>query len=119
MNRTSLGLIALVLLVIGGIAALRGPDDGSAAGFAGGCVRVGLVLGALWLALPQITAFLARAPRWLLTASAIGLIVGAIRPMLLVVIVPGLIALWFFGAKFSTKADKPIVQKRARRRSSS
>jgi len=67
MNRTLLGLIALVLLVVGGIAALRGPADGSAAGFAGGCIRIGLVLGALWLALPQILAAAHSLPRWALS----------------------------------------------------
>jgi hypothetical protein len=67
MNRTLLGLIALVLLVVGGIAALRGPPDGSAAGLAGGCIRIGLVLGALWLALPQILAAMHNLPRWALS----------------------------------------------------
>ncbi len=45
--------------------ALRGPEDGSAAGFAGGCVRVGLVLAALWLALPQIMAAFKKVPGWM------------------------------------------------------
>jgi hypothetical protein len=66
MKRTTLGLVALFLLVIGGITALSGPASGSAAGFAGGCIRVGLVLGAVWLALPQIKALAGSAPRWLL-----------------------------------------------------
>jgi hypothetical protein len=65
MNRHVLGLVALFLIVVGFITAFRGPADGSAAGFAGGCVRVGLVLGALWLALPQLKAIFARMPRWL------------------------------------------------------
>jgi hypothetical protein len=121
MNRTALGLIALLLLVIGGITLwTRGPADDSTTPFAAGCIRVGLVLGALWLALPQIMAFLARTPRWLLTASAIGLIVGAIKPILLIGIVPGLVLLWFLGPKLASKADKPIVpQKKPRRRSQS
>jgi hypothetical protein len=65
MRRTTLGILAAFLLVVGFIVALRGPEDGSAAGFAGGCVRVGLVLGALWLAWPQIIAGLKRVPGWL------------------------------------------------------
>jgi hypothetical protein len=120
MNRTALGLTALLLVVIGSIVVVRGPADGSASGFASGCLRVGFVLGALWLAWPQIMAFLARAPRWLLVASGIGLIIGAARPWLLLIIVPALGVLWFLGPRLSTKADKPIVpQKRPRRRSSS
>lgn len=64
MRRTTLGIVAVFLLVVGLIVALRGPEDGSAAGFAGGCVRVGLILGALWLAWPQIIAGIKRLPRW-------------------------------------------------------
>jgi hypothetical protein len=121
MNRTALGLIALFLLLIGGITLwTRGPADDSTTPFAAGCLRVGLVLGALWLALPQIMSFLARTPRWLLTASAIGLIIGAVKPWLLLIVVPVLGLLWFLGPKLASKADKPIVpQKRPRRRSNS
>jgi hypothetical protein len=120
MNRTALGLIALSLLVVGALAAWRGPPDGSAAGFAGGCIRVGLVLGALWLALPQITGFFTRAPRWLLTASAIAVVVCAVKPILLVFVVPLLGLLWFLGPKMASKADKPIIEaRRPRRRSNS
>lgn len=64
MRRTTLGILAIFLLVVGLIVALRGPEDGSAAGFAGGCVRVGLILGALWLAWPQIIAGIKRLPGW-------------------------------------------------------
>jgi hypothetical protein len=64
MSRKLLGVIAAVLLVVGGITAVAGPGGNSATGFAGGCIRVGLVLGALWLALPQIQATLARMPGW-------------------------------------------------------
>jgi hypothetical protein len=97
MNRHALGLIALLLVVVGFITAFRGPEDGSAAGFAGGCVRVGLVLGALWLALPQLKAMFARVPRWL---------VG-----------------WFFKGKPADSATTsppppPVKVKRPRRRSS-
>jgi hypothetical protein len=62
MSRKLLGIIAALLLVVGGMTAVFGPGGNSATGFAGGCVRVGLVLGALWLALPQIQAALKRLP---------------------------------------------------------
>jgi hypothetical protein len=64
--RKSIGIAAALLLVVGTITWISGPGGNSAIGFAGGCIRVGLVLGAIWLALPQIQATLARAPRWLL-----------------------------------------------------
>ena len=118
MNRTTLGLVALLLVLVGGITAFRGPADGSAAGFAGGCIRVGLVLGALWLALPQIVGFFSRTPSWLLAASGIGIVVCAVKPMLLLLVVPLLGLLWFFGPRLRTKADKPIISERRPRRRS-
>jgi hypothetical protein len=67
MRRSALGIVAAFLLVIGGVSAFGGPGGEAAQQFAGVCIKSGLVLGALWLALPQITATLARAPRWLLS----------------------------------------------------
>src|SRR5262245_60934414 len=66
MSRKLLGVIAAFLLVLGGVAAFNGPGGSAASGFAAGCIRVGLVLGALWLALPQIQSLMVRAPRWVL-----------------------------------------------------
>src|SRR3954471_2299661 len=59
MRRASLGIIAAVLLLVGGVSALNGPGGSSAWGFSGVCIKSGLVLGALWLGLPQISATLA------------------------------------------------------------
>src|SRR3954471_16855076 len=63
MRRASLGIIAAVLLLIGGVSALNGPGGASAWGFSGVCIKSGLVLGALWLALPQIQAAFSSLPR--------------------------------------------------------
>ena len=95
MSRKALGIIAVLLLVVGGITTVVGPGGASASGFAGGCIRVGLVLAALWLALPQIQATVKRLPGW--------------------------IASWFVGkAKpdgTSVQKDAPVVHvKRPRRR---
>jgi hypothetical protein len=54
------------LLLVGSLAAFNGPGGESALGFSGVCIKSGLVLGALWLALPQIQAAFRRTPRWLL-----------------------------------------------------
>ena len=119
MNRNLLGCLAIGLLLLGGAFTFNGDASGNSLGFAGGCVRVGLLLGALWLALPQVQSFFAKTPRWLLIASAIGLIVVVIKPMLLVVALPMLGLLWFFSGKLISKADKMVIQgPRPRRRRS-
>jgi hypothetical protein len=120
MNRTNLGIVVLALILVGAIILTQAPRplDQNAVGFAGGCIRVGIVLGAVWLALPQLLRFLSKTPKWLLAASTIGIVVCAVKPLLLVLVVPALLLLWFLGAKLRTKADKPIVQQRRPRRRS-
>ena len=71
MRRTTLGIIALGLIIVGFLAAMNGPGGSSAWGFSGVCLKSGLVLGALWLALPQIQAIARSLPR-----SVIGWFVG-------------------------------------------
>ena len=112
MNRTLLGLCALALLFLAGVTLARGTDDSTSASFAAGCLRVGLVLGAMWLALPQINRILATTPRWLLVAMGIGLVVIIVRPILALIVVPALIALWFLGPRLATKADPKLTRRR-------
>jgi hypothetical protein len=116
MNRTLLGICSLVLLVLAGITLASGPRDSTATSFAAGCLRVGLVLGAMWLALPQIHRILATTPRWLLVAMAIGLVVIVVRPILALVVIPALFALWILGPRLASKADPTIIRRRPKRR---
>ena len=113
MNRTLLGILALGCLG-SGIAMVASGQGGEVAG---GLIKVGSVLGALWLALPSITGILARTPKWLLTAAVIGMIVCVIRPQLLLLVVPLLFGLWFLSSRFlSSPADPTILGRRQRRR---
>jgi hypothetical protein len=100
MSRKSLGIAAALLLTLGLFIWWRGPGGENALGLAFGCIRVGLVLGALWLAFPQI--------------------MGLLKAM------PGSLVGWFFGkGKPPAKAPpgdervEPVRVKRPRRRSSS
>lgn len=56
--------------------------------------RAGLVLGALWLALPNIR----RAPRWLLSAVGVLAAVLIVRPRLLLYALPVAAVVAFLGA---------------------
>ncbi|HUE72955.1 MAG TPA: hypothetical protein VMP01_18865 [Pirellulaceae bacterium] len=119
MNRTLLGLIALVVLLAGIGTLLLAPrdDNNTALSVAGGLIRVGLVLGALWLALPSITGMLTRTPKWVLTAAVIGTVICVVRPQLLLLVVPLLMALWFLSSRFlSSPADPTILGRRPRRK---
>jgi hypothetical protein len=73
-NRTLVGVIALVLLVVSLVLAVTGVDTNDI--WTGACLKVGLVMGALWLALPSITSnpILGRAT-W---ASVLTVVAGAI-----------------------------------------
>lgn len=51
-------------------------------------MRVGMLLLALWLALPQIQQVFARVPAWLLGPLAVGCLIVLIRPKLLLLVVP-------------------------------
>lgn len=113
MNRTLLGILALICFLSGVVMLLAGHGGE----VAGGLIRVGLVLGALWLALPSITGILTRTPKWVLTAAVIGIVICVVRPQLLLLVVPLLLALWFLSSRFlSSPADPTILGRRPRRR---
>jgi len=100
MNRKMLGLAAVLLLVVGVIVAVQQPEGGAA--FAGACIRVGLVLLAIWLALPQVTRFWNQTPKWLIVAAAIALVVCVTHPVYALAAIPLLGLLWFLGPKVTS-----------------
>ena len=123
-SRVLLGILTIGLLVAGIAMQFTPGWQGTAQAYAGNFIRAGLVLGALWLALPQLTAFFQKTPRWLLIGGAIGVAIAAMNWTLLIVIVPVVAALWFFAPRVlaSTKAkimpaiSAPPPGRRARRK---
>ena len=116
MMRTQIGLIALVLLVSAIGLYVAGAVAANMAGTVGGLLRVGLVMGALWLALPQLSSLFSRLPKWLLVATAIAAVIVAIRPAIMLYALGALVLLWFFGPRLATKADPTIAPRRPRRK---
>lgn len=119
MTRTLLGLTGLVLLLAGIGTLFLAPRDEShtALSIAGGLIRIGLVLGALWLALPSIAGMLSRTPRWVLTLAAIGIVVCVVQPKLLLIVVPLVVLIWFLAGRFlASPADPTILGRRQRRK---
>ncbi len=91
--RAKVGTIALLLIALALVAAIW-PESIVNATWAGAFIRMGLVMAAVWLALPQlhnvppwliiaagcIFVVLARWPRYFLLAAAIGVLLLLIRP---------------------------------------
>ena len=104
-SRTMLGILTIALLVVG--VWILCTAEGVTATYAGGFIKAGLVTGALWLALPQLTSFFTKTPRWLLIGGGLGIALATLNWQLLLVIVPAVAALWFFGPRLlaSTKAN--------------
>ena len=66
-------------------------------------VRAGLVLGAIWVSLPNIR----RAPRWLLSAVAVLAVVLIVRPRLLLYALPVAVVVAVVGATSRSKERGP------------
>jgi hypothetical protein len=104
MRRTAFGLLGVVSFLVGALLYLFGPSRDPYIAFAGGGVRVGLVLGAIWLAYPQLV----RIPWWFVQIGLVGALLVAVRPKFAAVVLPLLIALWLLRPRppKSTKTAK-------------
>jgi hypothetical protein len=101
MKRLQIGLIALVLIGSAVIMWMMGYVANAMAGTVGGLLRVGLVMGALWLALPQLSAFFTKTPKWLLIALLGAFVVFAVQPKLLWWLPVVMIGVWLFYSRFN------------------
>lgn len=81
------GLAALALLAVAGLFWVTSPGGGHQT--SGVLVRVALVLGALWLALPELE----RIPRVGLTAVLVATVVLALQPRLFLLALGAIVAL--------------------------
>lgn len=89
MRRHAVGLIALVLLLSGLLLLLSAPGDEVYQMALGGCWRVGVLMGVLWIAYRDLE----RLPPWLLAVFPVLLVVLAIRPRWFLLLLPVVIAL--------------------------
>jgi hypothetical protein len=79
------------------------------AGVSSVCLRAGLVLGALALALPQVKRLFERVPPWYLACVTVGFLFVIRWPTTIGVVAPVLVGLWFLGPR---NRQPPIVKKR-------
>lgn len=97
MQRATLGISAAALLLgaLGVWAAL--PDQSPVWG---AMLRVGIVLGVVWMAVPNFKRISDRVPKWLLFATVVGACVVLWKWQTLFVVGPILVALWMLVPKW-------------------
>lgn len=115
-SRTMLGIMTVALLAVGIGILCTAEQQGVTITYAGGFIKSGLVTGALWLALPQLTSFFTKTPRWLLIGGGIGIAIATLNWQLLLLIVPVVAGLWFFGPRLFASAktkvqEMPLISK--------
>ncbi|NOY29359.1 MAG: hypothetical protein GXP28_04035 [Planctomycetes bacterium] len=91
MRRTLLGILALVFLMTAGGIFLRGLAHESTLALSV-CLRMGLVLGAMWLAYEQVHEIIRRTPPWVMGGAALGLLVVVVRPRAIIAVGPLLVS---------------------------
>lgn len=101
MQRALLGIFAVLCLVLGAYGvSVYGTRDSDWSALSSAGLRAGVLLGSLWLALPQLQRLLRVCPPWLLGVAGACGIAMVIRPRLLVYLIPLLgilLVLRFFG----------------------
>ncbi len=116
MRRILIGITALSFLGAAAALFIRGDGNDENVFLLSVCMKVGLVLGAMWLAYDQVLKISQRSPPWLLGIIGVGLLVVVIRPRTLVIVAPLLAAiavLQFVGWLFK---PLPNPRKTTRRR---
>jgi hypothetical protein len=91
MRRILIGLLALLFL--GAAVALHFSDFENSVFLLSVCMKVGLVLGAMWFAYDQVLKISQRSPPWLLGIIGVSLLVIVIRPKAFVIVGPLLAAI--------------------------
>jgi flagellar biogenesis protein FliO len=113
MRRHLLGIIALVLILAGvvnrfvdfGSTSHSGMEDAGDVG-----LRAGLVLGALWIAYPQLVQLAKRFPKWLYAILAMVTSVVMFGPRSLIIVAPALVILLLL--QVGAWLLKPLPKKR-------
>jgi peptidoglycan/LPS O-acetylase OafA/YrhL len=113
MRRTILGILAILFLLAAAILYYFGPLDATWQMLRNNAVRIGLVLGAFWLAYPQLS----RIPWWFVQAMLAAALVIAINPRVApkvaLIVLPLLLVLWIVRPRKGKreKATKPVAKR--------
>lgn len=104
MRRNLLGVIALVCLISGVALYFLNADDSRHLEWTSACLRIGAILGAVWLALPDL-----RRPgnRWYVLAALAGFVLLALRPRLVVFAIGFFVLAWLARPRKSIAGEPP------------
>lgn len=112
-RRHLMGFFGIAFLIGGvGLLYVKGASDSQWSMFASICIRVGLMLGAIWLAFPQVVGIAKRFPPWLMATAAISAIVVAARPRMILYLGPVVAAIAFL--QFVGWLFKPLPNPKTR-----
>jgi hypothetical protein len=106
MQRTILGILAAALLLGSAAIWAIAPSDSTLHSAEGAMVRLGLIFGAMWLAIPNFTIIFVRVPPWLIAATIAALFVVARWPRTIFVLGPLMILLWILGPNWLGRRRK-------------
>ena len=110
MRRAAVGILALIMLGIASYGFVRyGLDDGEVSFFWSSCLRIGLVLGAVWLALPNLLERRSDASPLFITLVVTIVLAIAVRPRAGIFLLPILLILAV--AQFGRWLVKPPPRK--------
>ena len=90
MRRHVLGILALILLGLGGYFYYFPRPGGTQQFIHASCIRLGMILLAIWLAYPEIR----RIPRWMYRVLLLAAGVVIVQPKAIVIILPALLIIW-------------------------
>ena len=117
-RRHIMGLFGLAFLLCGvGLLVARGASDSQWSMFASICIRVGLMLGAIWLAFPQVVGLAQRFPPWLMGTVGFSALVVAARPRMIFYLGPVVVAIAFL--QFVGWLFKPLPKPKRRTKTAS
>ncbi|WP_254513607.1 hypothetical protein [Anatilimnocola floriformis] len=101
MKRMQIGLVALAFIFGALVLWTMGYAVSTMANSVWVMFRVGIVLAALWLAMPQLTAIFSKTPKWLLIALVGAVVVFALQPKLLWWIPVLMLGVWLIYSRFN------------------
>jgi len=101
-KRSQIGLISLVTLLAAGAILLFAEDQAYYGPAQAALLRIGLVMGAVWIGYPQIS----KLPVWLATVGVLSVLAVLLFKKAAIVVIPLLILIWLLRPR-TTKKRSP------------